>query len=139
MNGHPFIVGSKIPRYEYMTRPDIVALAAKTIPPSWPTGAHWAPNAMTFYTGRQFPGEYLGDAFVAYHGSWNREQKAGYCVTRVLFDGGLPYGELVYVSFLTDDGEVLGRPVDVVVAPDGSLLISDDQGNRIYRLSYRGR
>lgn len=133
--GHPFIVGSKIPRYEYMNRPDIVELAAKTIPPAWPTGAHWAPNAMAFYTGRQFPAAYQGDAFVAYHGSWNRSVRSGYCVTRVLFDQGRPYGELVYVSFVTDDGKVLGRPVDIHVAADGSLLISDDSGGRIYRLS----
>jgi glucose/arabinose dehydrogenase len=137
--GHPFLVGNRVPRYEYMNQPDIVELAAKTIPPEWATGAHWAPNAMTFYTGEQFPKEYRGDAFVAYHGSWNREKKAGYCVTRVLFDQGHPYGELVYVRFLTDDGKVLGRPVDVVVAPDGSLLISDDEGGRIYRLSYKGQ
>jgi len=134
--GHPFLVGSRIPRYEYMNRPDIVALAAKAIPPEWSTGAHWAPNAMVFYTGRQFPADHMGDAFVAYHGSWNRDRKAGYCVTRVLFDAGRPYGELVYASFLTDDGKVLARPVDVVVAPDGSLLISDDEGGRVYRLSY---
>ncbi len=134
--GHPFLVGNRVPRYEYMNRPDIVALAARTIPPEWSTQAHWAPNAMVFYTGGQFPREYRGDAFVAYHGSWNREKKAGYCVTRVHFDQGHPCGELVYVSFLTRDGEVLGRPVDVVVAPDGSLLISDDEGGRIYRLTY---
>ncbi len=137
--GHPFVVGSKLPRYEFIKRPDIVELAARTIPPAWPTGAHWAPDAMVFYTGGQFPPAYRGDAFVAYHGSWNREQKAGYCVTRVLFDRGRPYGEIIHVNFLTDDGEVLGRPVDVVVAPNGSLLISDDQAGRIYRLSYQGQ
>lgn len=136
--GHPFIVGNRVPRYEYMKRSDIVELAAKTIPPEWATGAHWAPNAMVFYTGEQFPKDHRGDAFVAYHGSWNREKKAGYCVTRVPFDQGRPYGELAYVSFLTKDGKVLGRPVDVVVAPNGSLLISDDEGGRIYRLSYQG-
>jgi glucose/arabinose dehydrogenase len=135
--GHPFVVGNKVPRYEYMNRPDIVKLAAQTIPPEWTTGAHWAPNAMEFYTGRPFPNAY-GDAFVAYHGSWNRSRKAGYCVTRVLFEDGHPYGEQVYVRFLTDAGVVLGRPVDCAVAADGSLLISDDAGNRIYRLRYAG-
>ena len=94
---------------------------------------------MTFYTGEQFPPDHRGDAFVAYHGSWNRQRKAGYCVTRVLFDRGRPYGELIYVNFLTEEGKVLARPVDVVVAPNGSLLISDDEGNRIYRLSYMGQ
>ncbi len=136
--GHPYIVGNRIPRYEFMNRPDIVALAAKTIIPEWCTGAHWAPNAMVFYTGNQFPSEYKNDAFIAFHGSWNRSQNAGYCVTRVLFEDGHPYGELKYVNFLAPDGQVLGRPVDVVVAPDGSLLISDDSKNTIYRLSWTG-
>lgn len=136
--GHPFITGNKLPRYEYMDREDIVALAEKTTMPEWRGGAHWAANAMTFYTGDQFPESYKKDAFVAYHGSWNREEKAGYCVTHVFFDKGHPYGELKYVNFLTSEGEMLGRPVDVVQAPDGSLLISDDWGNTIYRLSYSG-
>ncbi|MFP4581522.1 MAG: PQQ-dependent sugar dehydrogenase [Candidatus Sumerlaeia bacterium] len=136
--GHPFIVGKKLPRYEYMDREDIVALAKKTIIPEWETGAHWAPNAMCFYDGDQFPDEVKGDAFVAYHGSWNRSEKAGYCVTRVLFDDGHPYGELKYANFLRENDRMLARPVDVVVAPDGSLLISDDWGDKIFRLSYTG-
>lgn len=134
--GHPYITGNRVPRYEYMNRSDIVEWAAKTIPPAWSTGAHWAPNGFTFYTGNQFPDDVKGDVFVAYHGSWNRTSKAGYSISRILFDEGRPYGELKYVSFLGEDEEVLGRPVDVIVAPDGSLLISDDWGNKVYRLSY---
>lgn len=133
--GHPFIVGNRMVRYEFMNKPDILELAAKTIVPQWCTGAHWAPNAMAFYTGDAFP-DSKGDAFVAYHGSWNRSTKGGYCVTRVLFDDGHPYGELTYVNFIAKDGEVLARPVDVAVAADGSLLISDDKNGRIYRLTY---
>jgi glucose/arabinose dehydrogenase len=132
--GHPFITGNRIPRYEYVNRKDIVQLAAQTTPPAWCAGGHWAPNSMTFYTGTQFPAEVHGDAFVSYHGSWNRTAPAGYCVTRVLFEDGKPYGELKYVNFLSADGKVLGRPVDTAVAPDGSLLISDDGENKIYRL-----
>jgi glucose/arabinose dehydrogenase len=135
--GHPFITGNRIPRYEYMNRKDIVELANQTTVPAWCAGGHWAPNSMTFYTGNQFPAEVKGDAFVSYHGSWNRTSPAGYCVTRVLFDEGKPYGELKYVNFLSADGKVLGRPVDTAVAPDGSLLISDDDGNKIYRLTYK--
>lgn len=135
--GHPFVVGNRLPRIEYMDRPDIVELAAKTVPPEWCTGAHWAPNAMCFYTGTQFRSA-AGSAFVAYHGSWNRSEKGGYCVTLVLFEDGHPYGEQPYVRFLSSQGDVLGRPVDIVQAPDGSLLISDDQGNRIYRLRAKG-
>ncbi len=133
--GHPYITGTRVPRYEYMDRPDIAAWAAKTSIPEWLTGAHHAPNAMCFYDGKMFPEEFRGDAFVAYHGSWNRSTKGGYAVTRVLFENGKPYGELKMVNFLGEDQSVFGRPVDVIVAPDGSLLISDDYKNRIYRLS----
>jgi glucose/arabinose dehydrogenase len=75
-----------------------------------------------------------GDAFVAYHGSWNRTEPGGYCVTRVLFDAGRPYGELKVADFLGPNRQVIGRPVDVCQAADGSVLISDDHGNRIFRL-----
>ena len=144
--GHPFIVGNKLPRYEYLKRPDIIELAQKTIVPEWCGGAHYAPCGMMFYTGNQFPKDVKGDAFVAYHGSWNRSVLAGYQVTRVFFEDGEPYGELPYVKFLTGDQKVLGRPVDVIQAPDGSILISDDGNlevdghseNYIYRLSYVG-
>ncbi|MCX6229465.1 MAG: PQQ-dependent sugar dehydrogenase [Bacteroidia bacterium] len=137
--GHPFIVGNRLPRYEFMDRSDIAELASKTIVPEWGTGSHWAPNAMVFYTGNQFPAEIKNDAFVAFHGSWNRSKKAGYCVSRVLFENGHPYGELKYVDFLTENGKALGRPADVIVAGDGSLLITDDSNNKIYRLSYIGK
>lgn len=136
--GHPFVVGNRIPRLEYLNRKDIVEIASRTIVPRWCTAAHASPNAMVFYTGNQFPRELTGDAFVAFHGSWNRNEKIGYCVSRVLFEQGNPYGELIYASFISPDGEILGRPVDVVIDPDGALLISDDSGNRIYRMSYTG-
>jgi glucose/arabinose dehydrogenase len=135
--GHPFITGSGIPRYEYMRRDDIVKLAAQTTLPAWPTGAHWAPNAMEFYTGDAFPGA-KGDAFVAYHGSWNSSVPVGSCLSRVLFDNGRPYGELVYVDFKGADGSVLASPVDTVMDKDGSLLISSDRTDTIYRLRYTG-
>ncbi len=144
--GHPFITGNRVPRYEFMNRPDIIQLAAKTIVPEWCAPAHWAPLGMMFYTGNQFPSDVKGDAFVAFHGSWNSEKKTGYQVDRVLFENGHPYGQLPYVKFLTADQKVLGRPVDVIQAPDGTLLISDDgnqtvdgyKENNIYRLKYVG-
>ena len=135
--GHPYITGNKLPRYEYMNRPDIVEWAVKTTPPAWATGSHYAPNGMTFYDANQFPNT-KGDAFVAYHGSWNRSVKGGYAVTKVLFEDGKPYGEQTYVKFEKND-DIFGRPVDVQVALDGSLLISDDWGNKIYRLTYIGK
>ena len=134
--GHPYITGNRMPRYEYMKRKDIIDLAAKTIPPAWATGAHYAPNSMTFYTANQFPNA-KGDAFVPYHGSWNRSEKGGYAVTRVLFEEGKPYGEQNYIKFEKND-DIFGRPVDIVVTKDGSLLISDDWGNKIYKLTYVG-
>ena len=89
-----------------MDREDIVELASKTTVPEWVAGAHWAANGMCFYTGDQFPEEVKGDAFIAYHGSWNSSVKVGYCVTRILFEDGHPFGELKYVNFLTDEEEV---------------------------------
>lgn len=141
--GHPFITGTGVPRYEYAQRDDIIELAERTVSPAWKTGAHWAPNAMCFYAAPEdaahaLPARFEGDAFVAYHGSWNRTQKAGYQVARVLFDAGRPYGELPIVEFLTESGEVLGRPVDVAVDTDGSVLISEDWRNTIYRLRWAG-
>lgn len=135
--GHPYITGNRLPRYEFMNRADIVEWAAKTTPPAWATGSHYAPNGMTFYDANQFPNA-KGDAFVAYHGSWNRSVKGGYAVTKVLFENGAPYGEQTYVKFEKND-DLFGRPVDVQVALDGSLLISDDWGNKIYRLTYVGK
>ena len=135
--GHPYITGNRLPRYEYMNRPDIVDWAAKTTPPAWAAGSHYAPNGMTFYDANQFPNA-KGDAFVAYHGSWNRSVKGGYAVTKVLFENGKPYGEQTYVKFEKND-DLFGRPVDVQVTLDGSLLISDDWGNKIYKLTYVGK
>ena len=136
--GHPYITGNRMPRYEYMNREDIVDWAAKTIPPAWAAGAHNAPNAMTFYDANQYPAALKGDAFVAYHGSWNRSERSGYRVTHVLFEEGKPYGEQRFVEFL-NKGEIYGRPVDVIVAKDGSLLISDDWEHKIYKLTYVGK
>lgn len=138
--GHPFLVGPRLPRTEYAGRKDIVELAARTTPPEWEFGAHWAPNGWTFLTKDYFPG-HKGDAFIAFHGSWNRVQKAGYCVQRILFDPVTqkPYGSLTVVSTLSPDRRrVLERPVDCIEDSDGSILFSGDQGNRVYRITRAG-
>ncbi len=98
--------------------------------------AHSAPLGLTFYSGDAI-GSYDGDMFVAFHGSWNRTVPTGYKVVRIPFEDGQPTGEVVdfVTGWLLDDGEFWGRPVDVLVAADGSLLISDDAGGRIYRVS----
>lgn len=101
--------------------------------------AHSAPLGIVFYDGTQFPAEYRGDPFVTLHGSWNRSLRTGYKVIRVLMREGRPTG--VYEDFLTgfviDNRSVWGRPVGVAVAPDGSLLVTEDGNNTIWRVSHR--
>ena len=135
--GHPWIVGDRVPRPEYRDRPDIAVLAAKTIPPAYKGGAHWANNGWTFVTKDYFP-DAKGDAFIAYHGSWNSQALAGYRVQRVFFDKetGLPYGGYPIVTTLNaEKNKALGRPCDVVEAADGTLLFSDTLSHKIYRIS----
>ncbi len=138
--GHPFIVGNRVPRIEYQQRQDILELAAKTEPPAWSFGAHWATNGFTFLTKTHFPG-HQGDMFVACRGSWNRSIPDGYRVERVLFDPvtGRPYGSLTIVKTLSADNQVMARPVDCAEAPDGSVVFTCDTTNRIYRISWVGQ
>jgi glucose/arabinose dehydrogenase len=115
------------------------AYAATTEPSTLEYQAHSAPIALAFYTGSQFPPEYQGDAFVAMHGSWNRDPPTGYKVVRVHFEGGQPVEFRDFVSgFLAPDGKSqFGRPAGVAVAKDGALLFSDDSNGVIYRVTYR--
>ncbi len=134
--GHPFITAQGVPRPEYAKRPDIVELSAKTTAPAWNMGAHWAVNGWTFTTKNTLGN--AGDAYMASHGSWNSSVKSGYRIERIMFDDmtGKPMGAQMMVSTLTPDGKnSLARPVDCLEAPDGSLLFSDDQTNRVYRLA----
>ncbi|HEV2417675.1 MAG TPA: PQQ-dependent sugar dehydrogenase [Terriglobia bacterium] len=117
-------------------------LKDKVITPDVVLQPHNASLEMTFYEGKQFPSEYDGDIFAAEHGSWNRSIRAGYEVIRVpLHHTGHATGE--YEDFLTGfvlpDGNVWGRPVGVTVAPDGSLLVTDDGSNSIWRVTYTGK
>jgi len=117
-------------------------LKDKVITPDVILQPHFASLQMTFYEGKQFPAEYEGDIFAAEHGSWNRSPRAGYEVIRVpLHQTGHASGE--YEDFLTgfvvDDDSVWGRPVGVTVAPDGSLLVSDDGSGSIWRVVYTGK
>ncbi len=112
---------------------------ARTIAPAITDTAHSAPLGCAFYTGTQFPPEYRGDFFVAYHGSWNRSVPTGYKVVRVVVRDGRPLRiEPFLTGFWTGAPPVTGRPVDVLVAADGSLLVSDDAGGRIYRVRHVG-
>jgi len=117
-------------------------LKDKAIVPDVLLQPHNASLELTFYDGKQFPAEYAGDIFAAQHGSWNKAARTGYEVIRVpLHQTGKATGE--YEDFITgfvlDNGDVWGRPVGVTVAPDGSLLVSDDGSNSIWRVSYSGK
>jgi glucose/arabinose dehydrogenase len=117
-------------------------LKDKAIVPDVLLQPHNASLEFTFYQGRQFPAEYKGDIFASEHGSWNKAVRVGYEVIRVpLHQTGHASGE--YEDFLTgfvlSDGNVWGRPVGATVAPDGSLLVSDDGSNSIWRVSYTGK
>ncbi len=137
--GHPFIMGNRVPRQEWINKPgvDLVQLANDTKIPAWCAGPHWAADGWTFLTKTGLGADFKGDALVGFHGSWNRVHKAGYRIERILFDKvtGRPMGEQMIVGCLTDSEGVLARPVDCVEMPDGSVLWSDDQFGRIYRLS----
>jgi hypothetical protein len=120
-------------------RPD---LAGKVTVPDVPVQAHSASLEMVFYTASSgpavFPEEYRGDIFAAFHGSWNRSNRTGYEVVRVLRHNGVPTGE--YEDFLTgfvvDGRSVWGRPVGVAVAHDGALLVTEDGNDTVLRISY---
>jgi glucose/arabinose dehydrogenase len=118
-------------------RPD---LKAKVTIPDVLMQAHSAPLQIVFYDGKDFPADYNGSAFVTMHGSWNRAQRTGYKVVRLLFDGaGKPTGE--YEDFMTgfviSDKQVGGRPIGVAVAQDGSLFVTEDGNGTIWRVSHQ--
>ncbi len=107
-------------------------------PPAAKLGAHVAALGMRFYTGTSFPAPYRGNIFIAEHGSWNRSSKVGYRVVRVVMSGDKVSEHAVFAEGWLERGRNWGRPVDVAVMPDGSLLVSDDAAGAIYRISYRG-
>lgn len=115
------------------------AYCARTEPAVLTYDAHAAPIGMVFYDEKQFPDAYRGDAFIAYHGSWNREKAVGYKVVRTRFQSGKAIGWEDFLSgFINQAGTAyFGRPAGVVVAGDGSLLISDDVNGVIYRVSLK--
>jgi glucose/arabinose dehydrogenase len=102
-------------------------------------GAHVAPTGIAFYSGEMFPSDFQNNLFITLHGSWNRSKKVGYKVIRVTLDAdGNAIESKDFISGWLDGENVLGRPSAPLVMSDGSLLISDDFGNRIYRIFYKG-
>jgi len=115
-------------------RPD---LNGKVTVPDVLIQAHSASLGLTFYNGGAFPAEYRGDGFAAEHGSWNRSKRTGYKVIRIRIKDGVPTGEYedFVTGFVLNDSEVWGRPVGVAVAHDGALLVSEDSGGTIWRIT----
>lgn len=115
-------------------------LKDKVIVPDVLVQPHNASLQMTFYDGDQFPQEYRGDIFAAEHGSWNKGVRTGYEVIRVPLKNGRATGEYIdfLTGFVTAEGEVWGRPVGVAVGNDGSLFVTDDGSNSVWRVSYVG-
>lgn len=107
-------------------------------PPAQKLGPHVASLGMRFYTGNQFPADYKNAIFIAEHGSWNRSKPIGYRVTLVKLKGNNAISYEPFAQGWLTGGEVSGRPVDVLVMPDGSLLVSDDYAGKVYRISYKG-
>jgi glucose/arabinose dehydrogenase len=135
--GWPYsYIGNNVDPRVKPQQPDLVARA---IIPDVLLGAHVAPLQFAFYTGKQFPESYRGGAFVAEHGSWNRATRSGYQIAFVAFKNGKPSADPVpFMTGLVPDPtgtDVSGRPVGVTVAPDGSLLVSDDGAGVVYRIS----
>ncbi len=133
--GFPYIHGGDVPdpNHGKGKNPD------DYVKPIEKMGPHVAPLGLSFYTGDQFPAAYKNRVFIAQHGSWNRTVKIGYRVMQVkLDDAGNSAGYEEFATGWLHRGEPWGRPVDVRVAPDGALLVSDDKANVIYRIAYTG-
>ena len=130
--GYPYCHGGSIPDPEHGSKRPCSAFR----PPVRTLGAHVAALGMRFYTGRMFPAEYRNQIFIAEHGSWNRSRKVGYRVTLVRLEGDRAVSYEPFAEGWLEGQEEWGRPVDVLVMPDGALLVSDDRAGAIYRISY---
>lgn len=130
--GYPYLHGSNIPDPEFGEgiNPSDFTLPAREL------GPHVAALGMRFYTGDMFPSEYRNQIFIAEHGSWDRSSKIGYRVTLVKLEGNTAVSYEPFAEGWLKGESVSGRPVDVEILPDGSMLVSDDYAGKIYRVSY---
>jgi len=131
--GWPYCYGQNTPDPKYNDPSKCI----DTLPPFVELQAHSAPLGLRFYTGQGFPEKYGGALFVTYHGSWNRREPTGYKIVSIHFDGGAPVVEDFATGWLVG-GEKWGRPVDIIVAGDGAMIVSDDFGGTLYRVAYKG-
>ena len=130
--GFPYLHGKNIYDPEYGTRADNITFTK----PACELGPHVAALGMRFYTGKMFPAEYTNQIFIAEHGSWNRTEPIGYRVSLVKLHNSTSIGYEIFAQGWLQPNSILGRPVDIEIMPDGSLLISDDYSSKIYRVTY---
>ena len=130
--GYPYCHGGTLADPEYGHKRSCSDFTA----PAQNLGAHVASLGMRFYTGRQFPAQYRNRIFIAEHGSWNRSQKTGYRVSMVTLEGNRALAYEPFASGWLQGESAWGRPADVLVLPDGSLLVSDDHAGAVYRIRY---
>ena len=132
--GFPYCFGKDVSDPEFGHQQPCTALT----PAAWAFPAHVAAIGMRFYTGTQFPESYRNQLLVAQHGSWDRSTPQGYRVSLVRFKDGQPVSEEPFAAgWLRPDGKVTGRPVDVLVMPDGAVLVSDNLAGAVYRITYK--
>jgi glucose/arabinose dehydrogenase len=131
--GFPYCHGGTIPDPEYGSQ----RRCNEFVPPAMQLGPHVAALGMRFYTGALFPPEYRNQIFIAEHGSWNRSVPIGYRITLVKLEGNKAVHYEVFAEGWLKNGRAWGRPVDVLMMPDGALLVSDDRAGVIYRISYQ--
>ncbi len=132
--GYPYCHGGDLADPEFGAK----HRCAEFTPPAQKLGPHVAALGMRFYTGTQFPPKYRKQIFIAEHGSWNRSKKIGYRVSLVRLNGDKPVSYETFASGWLQGESAWGRPADVLVLPDGSLLVADDYAGAIYRITYRG-
>ena len=132
--GYPYCHGGDLPDPQFGDQRACSEFTA----PAQKLGAHVAALGMRFYTGTMFPSKYRNQIFIAEHGSWNRSKKAGYRITLVRLQDGKAVAYETFASGWLQGQSNWGRPSDVLVLPDGSLLVADDYAGAIYRITYRG-
>lgn len=130
--GFPYLHGKNVYDPEYGSRADNIIFTK----PACELGPHVAALGMRFYTGKMFPAEYTNQIFIAEHGSWNRTEPIGYRVSLVKLHNSTSIGYEIFAQGWLQPNSILGRPVDIEIMPDGSLLISDDYSGKIYRVTY---
>jgi glucose/arabinose dehydrogenase len=133
--GYPYCHGADVVDPEFGD----LGRCEDSVPPVQALAPHAAPLGMVFYTGDMFPAEYRNQIFIAEHGSWNRSKaagKTGYRVTMVRLKGDRAVSYEPFMEGFLDGDKVLGRPVDILLAPDGAMLVSDDHRGVIYRITF---